>query len=367
MIIFRYLARNLLTSTLAVSAILMLVVVSGRFVKYLADAAAGRLDASVLLALLVYRLPGFFEVVLPLAFFLSILLAYGQLYVESEMTVLQACGMSQKTLMNYTLAVAAVVAIVVASFSLYISPSGFGKMDKLIKAQWQRGEVETLSPGKFYSLRADKGVTYTEGVSDEGVLSQVFLAQSTNDADAQGMVIVVAEEGYSRKSEATGESYLVLRDGHRVQGVPGRSDFQITRFEEFGQRLEPMRLGDSVDVDGIPTSSLLGSNLPEHQAMLQWRISLPIMVLVVTLLAVPLSKTDPRKGRFNKILPAVIIYVLYLLTLNAARGALEDGNQFGAVAMPLVHLVFVGLALFLIALTGGWRWKKASRKAGVVS
>ena len=367
MIIFRYLARNLLTNTLAVSAILMLVVVSGRFVKYLADAAAGKLDASVLLALLVYRLPGFFEVVLPLAFFLSILLAYGQLYVESEMTVLQACGMSQKTLMNYTLAVATLVALVVASFSLYISPSGFSKMDNLIKAQWQRGEVETLSPGKFYSLRADKGVTYTEAVSDDGVLSDVFLAQSATDAENQGMVIVIADNGYSRKSEATGESYLVLREGYRIQGAPGRADFQITKFEEFGQRLEPMRLGDSVDVQGIPTGRLLGSNSPEHRAMLQWRISLPVMVLVVTLLAVPLSKTDPRKGRFNKILPAVIIYVLYLLTLNAARGALEDGHQLGHIAMPLVHLVFVGLALFLMAMTGGWRWKKTSQTVGVVA
>lgn len=367
MIIFRYLARNLLTNTLAVSAILMLVVVSGRFVKYLADAAAGKLDASVLLALLVYRLPGFFEVVLPLAFFLSILLAYGQLYVESEMTVLRACGMSQKTLINYTLIVAALVAIVVASFSLYVSPSGFSKMDKLVKAQWQRGEVETLSPGKFYSLRADKGVTYTEEVSEEGVLSDVFLAQSTGDADSQGMTVVVADKGYSRKSESTGESYLVLRDGYRIQGAPGRADFQITRFDEFGQRLEPMRLGDSVDVEGIPTRNLLGSADPEHQAMLQWRISLPIMVLVVTLLAVPLSKTDPRKGRFTKILPAVITYVLYLLTLNAARGVLEDGSALGAIAMPVVHLLFVVLALILITTADDYRWKKTSQTAGAVS
>src|SRR5690606_3035870 len=95
---FRYLARNVLLNTIGVAAVLMLVVVSSRFAKYLEVAATGKIDASVLFAIIGFRLPGFFELVLPLAFFLSILLAYGQLYVDSEMTVLHACGISQKRL-----------------------------------------------------------------------------------------------------------------------------------------------------------------------------------------------------------------------------------------------------------------------------
>jgi lipopolysaccharide export system permease protein len=361
-IIFRYLARNLIANTLAVTAVLMLVVVSGRFVKYLADAAAGRLDASVLLALLVYRLPGFFELVLPLAFFISILLAYGQLYVENEMTVLQACGMSYKRLMSYTLAVAGLVALVVASFSLYVSPSGFDRMDKLINAQWQRGEIETLSAGKFYSLRANRGVTYSEEISKDGVLTNVFLAQQGDRADTRGMVIVVADHGYSRKSDKTGESYLVLREGHRIQGVPGQGDFQVTSFDEFGQRLEPMRIGERVEVDAIPTNALWGATDPQYQATLHWRLSLPVMVMIVSLLAVPLSKTNPRQGRFNKILPAVILYVVYLLTLNSARGAIEDESSLAEVLMPLIHVLFLAVALVIMGFTYGW--KRSNQEKG---
>jgi lipopolysaccharide export system permease protein len=364
LIIFRYLARNLLANTLAVTAVLMLVVVSGRFVKYLADAAAGRLDASVLLALLVYRLPGFFELVLPLAFFISILLAYGQLYVESEMTVLEACGMSHHKLIGYTLAVSLLIAAVVGCFSLYVSPSGYERMDSLIKAQWQRGEVETLSPGRFYTLRSNKGVTYAEEINDEGVLSNVFLAQGDDRAESRGMVIVLASNGYSRKSEQTGESYLVLKDGRRIQGMPGQPDFQVTTFEEFGQRLEPMRVGDRVEVDAIATQSLWHSSEPDHIATLYWRLSLPVMVLVVTLLAVPLSKTNPRRGRFSKILPAVILYVLYLLTLNSARGLIEDGGGLSLAMMPAVHGLFLAIALVLIGITyGGFRRRPAAVEA----
>ena len=75
MLIFRYLARDLLSSTFAVCTVLLLVILSGRFVKYLAQAAAGELDAGILLAVIGYRLPGFLELILPLAFFLGILCA----------------------------------------------------------------------------------------------------------------------------------------------------------------------------------------------------------------------------------------------------------------------------------------------------
>ncbi|MCK9503606.1 MAG: LPS export ABC transporter permease LptF [Porticoccaceae bacterium] len=360
MIILRYLARNLLSNTLGVAAVLMLVVVSARFVKYLAAAASGKYDAAVLLALMAFRLPGFFEVVLPLAFFLSILLAYGQLHVDSEMTVLQACGMSDKKLIAYTMTVALLVAVLVAAFSLYISPAGYSRMEQLVENQKQRGEVETLTAGKFYPLRANKGVTYAEEITDEGVLENVFLAQTGDQYDDNGLVIIVAKHGFSRKSEETGESYLVLKDGQRIQGIPGRADFQLTRFAEFGQRLDAVDFGGGSDIEATPTRALVASSDPLHKAMLQWRLSLPVMVLVVTMLAVPLSKTNPRQGRFAKILPAVVLYVIYLLALNGARGAVEDAASYSKFAMAGVHLLFFALALVLLAANSGrWRFRPA--------
>lgn len=78
LIIFRALARDLVATTTAVASVLLLVIISGRFIRLLADAAAGRIDASVLLPVIGYRLPGFLELILPLAFFLGVLLAYGR-------------------------------------------------------------------------------------------------------------------------------------------------------------------------------------------------------------------------------------------------------------------------------------------------
>lgn len=362
MIIFRYLARNVLATTLAVCLVLLLVVVSSRFVQYLADAAAGELDPTVLLAVIGYRLPGFLELILPLAFFLGILLAYGQAYVDNEMTVLHACGMSQGKLVAYTMVVSLLIAGLVAWLTLFVSPSGVAKSESLLNSQRQRGELESLVPGRFYSLRGGKGVTYAKSKSPEGNLNQVFLAESGNVSGGRGMVIVLAEAGFSRKSEDTDDTFLVLENGLRIQGIPGRADFQITDFKEYGQRLEKVKPWElrSQKNEAIETADLWRSSEPAHVAVLQWRVSLPLLVLIVALMAVPLSKTNPRKGRFVKILPAVMLYILYLVALNGCLGALEDGDLPPYPGLYWVHGLFLTLALLILWGSNGWRLGTAS-------
>lgn len=364
MIIFRYLARDLLAVTGAVCAVLLLVVISSRFVKYLGDAAAGYLDANILFALIGYRIPGFLELILPLAFFLAILLAYGRLYVDSEMTVLYACGMSKKTLMGYTMAVAVAVAAVVGWLSLSVSPGGLAKVDALFQAQTQRDEFEGVEPGKFYQLREGRGVTYAESIDAERTLHNVFLAESGGEARKDSrLVIVVAANGRPRTAEENGENYLVLEQGYRIQGVPGRADFQVTAFKEYGQRLARPQPSSKVSVRSMATDALWASHDPAHTAALQWRYSAPLLVLVVSLMAVPLSRANPRAGRFVKILPAVMLYILYVIALNGAKSYVEDDMLSPWIGLWSVHVVFLGIAAALLAWDNGWRpqWSSLRR------
>ena len=118
MLIFRYLAKEVLTVMTAVSIALLLITMSSRFVKYLAQAASGDLATDVLFSIMLFRIPGFLELIVPLALFIGILLAYGRLYVESEMVVLSACGISNRRLLGYTMLVAGFVALIVGSLSI---------------------------------------------------------------------------------------------------------------------------------------------------------------------------------------------------------------------------------------------------------
>tara|TARA_R110000787_G_scaffold75807_1_gene167770 strand:+ start:2337 stop:3458 length:1122 start_codon:yes stop_codon:yes gene_type:complete len=357
-IIFRYIARDILATTAAVSLVLMLVIISGRFVKYLALAAAGQLDPNILFAVIGYRVPGFLELILPLGFFLAILLVYGRMYIDSEMTVLHACGLGPNTLTLYAMAVGVVVALLVAWLSLSVSPGGLARADALLSAQKTRGELESAEGGKFYPLNEGRGVTYSEKIGEDGLMRNVFFAEPGNENSKDPTrVIVLAKSGRTQQDSDNGERYLVLENGYRVQGVPGRADFQITSFEQYGQRLaKPVEaLGRRERAAALSTGVLLASSEPAHRASLQWRLSVPILVLVVTLIAVPLSRTSPRQGRFVKIFPAVILYILYLITLNGARGAVEEQSQMAGLGVWWVHGVFLSIAGVLVAWNAGWR------------
>lgn len=359
-IIFRYLARDLLATTAAVATVLLLVVMSSRFVQYMADAAEGKIDPNVIFAIMGYRMPAFLELILPLAFFLAVLLSYGRLYQDSEMTVLHACGISQLRIAGYTLAVAMVVAAFVAWLSLSLGPEGMARAEVLVDAQKARGEFDAMEGGKFYSLHGGKGVSYTEQVLPGGHMDQVFLVEGGADSEGKpSMVIVVAERGEPKRSADGQTNYLVLTNGYRYQGVPGQADFDVTQFEEYGQRLaRPAPRNRPGWSDSIPTSALLGSANPKHVAALQWRYSTALLVLVVTLMALPLSRTDPRKGRYARILPAVFLYIIYLMSLNAARGAVEAGALAPALGLWWIHLVFLGIGVALVLWWTGWRPKR---------
>ena len=124
MIIFRYLTREILTTMAAVAGVLLLVIMGNRFISYFTDVAQGDFPARLLGTLMLYQLPNFMQLLLPLAFFLAILLAYGQLYLNSEITVLAACGVSPRKLLHVALWPAAVVALLVGVCSLWLTPAG---------------------------------------------------------------------------------------------------------------------------------------------------------------------------------------------------------------------------------------------------
>jgi len=177
-------------------------------------------------------------------------------------------------------------------------------------------------------------------------MSATQTATSSSDGT---LIVVIADRGTQNTAEDSGERYLILEEGYRVEGIPGRYDYQITHFDEYGAKLAPPEeLSEDTVTDAMPTKLLMQSSEIEHRVALQWRFSIPIMMLVVTLMAIPLSRIDPRSGRFGRILPAVLLYFAYLVSLNALRGAIEDGSVPLSFSLLPVHLIFTGLALVLL-------------------
>lgn len=348
MIIFRYLSRDLLISSVAVSAILLTIFVSGKFSDYLDDAAQGKLAVDVLFTIIAYRMPGLLELILPLGYYLAILLVYGRMYMESEMTVLSACGMSQWQLVKMTLFSALLVAGVVAFFSFWLSPLGAQLTERTLNEQRNRSEFESLQEGRFQTIGEGKVMTYVENVTDDNKrLENVFVVQQESH---EGSMVVIAETGAQMMEPEFGERYLVLTKGYRYEGRPGSNEFTITRFDQWGRYLPPITSVAELesDTEAKTTFELLKAHDQESQAALQWRISMPLMVFIATLLAVPLSKTNPRQGRYLKMLPAILIYVFYLVFLTNGRKAIAAGDLSPAVGLWVIHIPFLVVALLML-------------------
>ncbi len=345
MIIYKYLSRQLFVSTAAVTSVLVLILVSGRFIKYMSEAAEGRLVGDVLFAIMAYRLPSFLEMILPLGLFLGILLSYGRLYLESEMTVLTACGVSHAKIVRLTLRPTLYLMVLVGLLSFIISPWGTDRSERIIYEQRNQSEFETLTPGRFHVSKDRVRVTYTQSLSENRRrMKNLFIAEEVDGKHT----VITANSGARRFDEQSGTQYLDLFEGFRYVGVPGSADFQVVEFERSTVKLADPDISKGVTkIKATSSKALWDSGSPRASAELHWRLSLPLLVPIVVLMAIPLSKVNPRQGRYLKMLPSIMLYLIYLSLLSAGKAAIEDGELPVALGLWWVHGLFLMIAVLL--------------------
>ena len=341
MIISRYLTSQILQVTAATTFIMLAVVVLGRFLKYLAQASQGEIDPGVLLLLMSYRIPEFIQLILPLALLLSILLAYGRMYADNEMTVLSACGLSTRRLFGITLISALIVAIAVALLSFKLTPWGLVNTANLLEAQKELNEFDVMVPGLFQNISRGQRTTYTEDIVDDE-MRNVFMHESETGRitvasaaipadDEDGGRFVLFTKGSISESEAQGEGFL------------------LTQFAEMGVRIPARDISIEVTLEekAMSTLALWQSTELSHQAELQWRISLVLIIPILTLMAVPLSRVSPRQGRFAKLVPAIFLYILYFGLLLVSRDMTAAGDMPLIIGLWWVHCLFLILGWLL--------------------
>jgi lipopolysaccharide export system permease protein len=361
MIIYRYLSRQLLVTTIAVTSVLVMILVFGRFIKYLEDAAAGFWSGQVVVQVMLYRLPEFFLLIVPLGLFLGILLTYGRMYLENEMVVLQACGISQGRLVRITMIPAFCTAVLVAFLSQYLSPLCTNKAMSLLQEERKRSALEMLTPGQFHSTLDGSTVTYLESIDRDGLgMKGVFILhyQPGNEGRVE---ITRAREGLYELDPITNARYMVMQNGVRYEGAPGSARFSRMDYERYKLRLEPPPPFDLVgEYNLMSNEQLRADGSPAAKAELHWRWALPLLVPIVAYMAVPLSRVNPRQGRYLKLLPSIVMYLAYLSLLLAMRKEVADDKIPAEWAFLSIHCAFFVAAVMIHKLPE-WklRWQSA--------
>ncbi|MGC1182948.1 LPS export ABC transporter permease LptF [Legionella sp.] len=351
MLIFRYLAREVFITLIALTSILVLIFLSNQLIQYLNRAASGSIPGVIIMKLMMLELPTLLSLLIPLGFYIAMLVAYGRLYAESEMAVLRACGYGPSQLLKHSFIMATVVAAIVASVMIWASPYIYIERAKLLRTTGIQTLVQTIMPGRFHAINDGREVFYVQSMSrDHSKAKQLFLAKHTNENNKIRWDVLWADKAFAETDAKTGEDYIILQNGKEYQGTPGHADYQIAEFGEYKARLPHPKIKIGDDLRTFSTVSLWPLNNADRgkAAELQWRLSVPIMVLTLTLVAVPLSRINPRSGKYAKLLPAIIIYILYANLMFIGRDAVVSGTIPPWLGLWWIHLLVIALGLFLI-------------------
>ena len=364
MIIFRYLLSEVAKTQFAVFFILMTIFISQKFVRVLDDASEGGIPGHLVMIYIGLKVPDLAGTLLPLSLFLGILLAYGRIYAESEMTILHACGVSEWYVVRVTLVLGLVTAIITGVFTLYLSPMAAEYEYQVKEKLAADSGISSVVAGRFQKTSNNKAVMFVHDKDREGSrLEKVFVAQLPDENSSFTEIInsslVYAKSGRVLEEE-NGAQKLILEDGVRYQKDAESQELRAVSFGNYSFDIQDKKVEHKRrKVTATPTNELFGNDDPEAKAAMQWRVAFPISCLILTLIAVPLSVVNPRQGKFAKLVPALLLFLTYFLLLTSIRSGIESQAVPPFIGLWPIHLcaLVLGVSLIVQSRTSGRKIK----------
>jgi lipopolysaccharide export system permease protein len=341
----RYVLREVVQTWLAVTGVLVAILVSNQLSRVLGQAADNQYGRHVVFDLIALGAIMNLSVIVPVGLLLALVLTLGRMYHDSEMTALQACGFAPARLLVPLYYFAGIIALGLGWLVFVQVPQADREAQLLRQSALKEAQFGQLDAGRFRSFSGGDAVFYAERVDQEGVLHNVFVQRET----AGRIEVALADTATYSKAALNGMHLVTLFNGRRYEGMPGRDDFRVIEFREHGIPIAtPADTAGTRDPDTKPTRELLGSHDPSDIAQLQFRTSTPLMALVLTLIAVPLSRLRPRQGRYTRVGFAIVVYFVYSNLLSAAKVWVEKGDLPPIIGVWWVHLAALALGFYLV-------------------
>lgn len=374
MILRRYMIYQLSLNTAVVLGFLVVLLLGGRLIRYFGLAAEGKLDVGLLFTIIGYNLPYFLELILPLAFFIALMLVFGRLWVDHEMAVINASGISRGRLGRMATPLILLLFVIEATLSLFGKPWGFRHSESIWQEQALKSAFELIRPGEFIS--SGDYHLYVGSVSpDKKQLQDVLLiqTQATEPQDTQPPkpltsqdTLILAKTAKQVLTDSTesqvraksmGKTQLDLFNGRRYEISADSLKYNQVGFARYRLTLtQPVQ--DVVNDDNKETQPLsqiwqasrqpTADNKPNiaAQAELGYRLALPWLMLLAPMLAIPLAQVRPRQGRWLRLIPAILLFVSVALLLISLKKPISDG-KVGVWAYGALLVVLFILALYL--------------------
>ncbi|MDE1893832.1 MAG: LPS export ABC transporter permease LptF [Xanthomonadaceae bacterium] len=351
-ILDRYFLRELAQTVAATVAVLLVIVVGSAFAKVLQQVANGSFPASVMFQVLGLQTLSGLASMMPLASFVGVLMGLGRMYRESEMHVLASSGMGPAGLLRPVLLLGMVLFTLTATVSLWLGPWAVRTSDAMVAAANRSVVAAGLDAGRFTDLPGKGGVIFVDRLSSDGrKLGNTFVAgDRSSKGGAPHLRIITAASGELYQDSDGSGRFIAFRHGWQYDVPLGGDNWRRMQYEGNDTSLSAVQPDGSDDdqIYGQDSLTLARSDDPTARAELAWRLSAAPMTLVLLLLALPLSRQHPREPRYGRLMLAVALFYLYFLLLMLCRAQIGKGHWHNQESMWLLHLLGLGLALWLL-------------------
>ncbi|MFM8444725.1 MAG: LPS export ABC transporter permease LptF [Methylococcus sp.] len=350
----RMIAWELAKTLISILLVLVTIIVSRKFLDILTRAIEGEVATETVFYLLGYKMLTALTVLIPPSLFMAVLTVMGRMYRDHEISVLASAGVGNFRMYRSLAWVVMPVFLVATYLALVVMPWSERNSQQLVMHDVETHDIRGLKPGRFNEFSAGDVVLYAESMDENKDMLNIFVQSRQNTSTG----VVIAERGRLHKAE-NGDNFVVLNNGRRYQGVPGKADYVISQFDEYAVRISgPEEVSATLRRESTDSMTLLLSQTPKELAELQKRLGIPLGVVALTLLALPLARVSPRQGPYGNVFSAFLIYIIYENAQKISQGMVisEKIPPWSSYAGIYGLLLFMTLALFLRNL--GSRWMK---------
>ncbi len=348
----RMIVTDLFKTVVAVLFVIVVIIVSRKFIKVLAKAIDGMISNETVLSILGLKTVVATAAFLPASIFMAILMVLGRMYRNQEMAAVASAGGGAATIYGAVFLLVFPLSLVAAGLSLVAAPWAEAQMQILMAEDQSSADIRGITAGRFIEYSGGELVFYAEDVEPSGRMHHVF-AQTRE----QGKLGVVNAK-HGRMEYRPGGLYLILQNGERVQGIPGNKDFVIENFIEYGVLVEQRTMAVDFDRGSIPSIDLWYSEHVKDVAELQSRLAIPFAVILLSFVAVPLAKLSPRSGLYSSLLVAFGIYFIYGNLKRISHSWVINGTIPVWAGYFWLNVLLLLLGVVLLLRLFSWKWLK---------
>jgi lipopolysaccharide export system permease protein len=346
----KMIATDLLKTLFSVWTVIVVLVVSRKFIKILDQAVEGHVSNETLLTILGLRTITSSISLLPAATFMALLMVLGRLYKDQEMSAIAAAGGGAGTLYRAVFLLIFPLSIITLGLSLYVSPWAENKIQGIINQDEQSYDIRGIAAGKFSEYSRGDLVFYVENITPDQKMHSVFMQHRKK----KKLSIINAE--HARFDDLPEGRYIVFEKGERIQGHPGSFNYVVEEFNEYALKIKEKALSTFVTPSGLDSAKLWKSSVKKEIAELQSRLVTPLGILLLGFIAVPLSRISPRGGVYGSMLLGFLIYFSYGNLSNVAQSWVIKGSIANWPGIFWVNLVLFVIGLVFLANWYGFRW-----------